>query len=95
MTEVEVFENFQAIVQSLPDLDCKRLLSAFTDVLQAKKDSLDVGWEQMSFYDEAGNFSKEQAFLALLERGTKKITYQEIIDLIDQFIHPPEPEKEG
>jgi len=98
MTEEEqeqIFDNFQAIAQSLPDSDRKRLFGAFVDVLKAKIAVLNEGWEAPLFTDDAGNFSKEQAFLGLLERGTKKRAYQEIIDIIDQIIHPPEPEGEG
>lgn len=88
MDEIKVFDNFQAVAQSLPDSDRKTLFTKLIDVLQAKIASLDTGWEQMNFYDDAGNFCKEQVFMGLLERGTKKRTYQEMIDIYEHFIHP-------
>jgi len=94
MTEEEqeqIFDNFQAIAHSLPDSDRKRLFGAFVDVLQAKITTLNEGWESPLFTDDAGNFSKDQAFLGVFERGAKKRAYQEIIDIIDQIIHPPAP----
>ena len=88
MTEEETFDEFYAFAQSLPDSDRKRLFGAFVDVLQAKIDSLNEGWEMPSFIDNAGNFSKEQAFLGVFERGARKRTYQLIVDLLEQLISP-------
>jgi len=90
MTEEEVYTEFHAIAQSLPDSDRKRLFSAFVDVLRAKIASLNEGWESPLFKDDAGNFSKDHAFLGVFERGTRKRTYQELIDILTQIIHPEE-----
>ena len=93
MTEDEqALDNFQASIVSLPDSDRIRILNSLIGILRTEIDSLDSGWEQMNFYDDAGNFRKEQVFMGLLERGTMKRTYQKIIDILTQFIHP---EKEG
>lgn len=94
MTQTEAIEKFEALLKEMSEGNWKALCQSAIDILETKIEALDSGWESPNFYDDAGNFTKDQAFLGLLERGAKKRELLDLITFINQFIHPEPVEGE-
>ena len=105
MTENPIV-GFEFFLNTLSETDKIGCCQALIDVFQERVEELDEGWEDLNVYTGGGScsecgadqgdatFSLEQAIYGQLERATKKRAFLEMINFLNQFIHPEPVEQE-